>query len=376
MLGEKHPSTLEYSEPVIAVTLIQAGRRSEALQHFQRAMTLYTEALGDAHPEALTMRYNYAATLMTLDRAHDALSYFEQFVAGVEAQRDEAGRDSAETQRAQFSQYLRGYHAFLIALTRTGRTREALGVLERTKARTLLEQMALRSAAAGSGLPEADSLRVLGYASRIGELDTRIVQTANSGEREALKAQRNTASRELAEMKLQFQKKYPRFRQITNVRIATADDAQKLLPTGGVFVSYAFMEGNLLKALTMDAAGAVTYHDLPTMPGIADTVEALRMWSANLAAGAMTDDTGRTIRILHWTDAGSPRWRVVATDQACSAQQARQEQQRAASGAAWLPARYCCLYSRLTARTVFLAARPSLAAKRNIRHSWTISARL
>ncbi len=291
-------------------------------------MTLYAEALGESHPEALTMRYNYAATLMTLNRAQEALPHFEQFVAGVEAQRDEAGRDSAETQRAQFGLFLRGYHAYLIALTRVGRTREALAVLERTKARTLLEQMSLRSAAAGSGLPEAEAKSLLGYTSRIGELDTRIMHTTNAGEREALKAQRNAGSRQLAEMKRQLQKQYPRFQQITDVRIAAADDAKQLLPAGSVFVSYASMEGDLLKALSADTNGTVTYHDLLTLPGIADTIEALRIWSANLAGGEMVDDTGRAIQVLHWTDGDKPRWRVVTEGQACTIQQMRQDQYR------------------------------------------------
>lgn len=325
--GEQHPATLEALNS-LAVALIGAGRHAEALPHFQRAMSLTSEALGDVHPGSLTMQYNYAAALMALGRAHEALPYLEKFMSGAEAQREEAGRDSVETQRAQFGLTLRGYHAYLIALNRSGRTQDALGMLERTKARTLLEQMALRSAAGDSGLPETDARTLLDYGKRIGEMDTRIAQATNSGEREPLKAQRNAASRGLAELKLRLQKTYPRFQQITNVRLATADDAKQLLPPGSVFVSYAFMEGDLLRALSTDATGTVTYHDLATMPGITDTIEALRMWSANLGEGAMVDDTGRTIQIMRWTDGDKPGWRVVTEGRACTAQQLRQDEPR------------------------------------------------
>ena len=88
------------------------------------------------------------------------------------------------------------------------------------------------------------------------------------------------------------------------------------------------MEGDLLKALSTDATGMVTYHDLPTMPGIADTVEALRMWSSNFSAAEMVDDTGRPIQILHWKDGDKSRWRTAIAGQACTAQQMRQDQQR------------------------------------------------
>ena len=272
-------------------------------------MTLYAEALGDDAPRstdhALQLRRDLddigpGATM----RCH----YFEQFVAGVEAQRDEAGRDSAETQRAQFSQYLRGYHAFLdrAHAHRDERARR-LGVARTHQGTDFARADGIAIGRCGER-PSGSRFAAESCwttPARIGELDTRIVQTANSGEREALKAQRNTASRELAEMKLQLQKKYPRFRQITNVRHCHGGGCGSgCCRPMAVFVSYAVMEGDLLKALSTDATGTVTYHDLPTMPGIADTVEALRMWSANLAAGAMTDDTGRTIRILHWTDAG------------------------------------------------------------------------
>ncbi len=333
VLGERHPVSL-IALNNFADALDARGRASEALEHHARALSIRSTGLGEQHPDTLVTLNNYANLLERQGRAADALPFFERYVAGAEAQRDAAGADSAESQRGVLGSYLHGYHNYLTALQKAGRVRDTLAVLERTKARTLLEQMALRSAAAGSGLPDAEAKRLTDYANRIGALDTRIAQTVKEAERDALKAERNIASRELAELKRALQIKYPRFRQITDVQLATADDARTLIAANSVFVSYVVMSGIVVKAITVDASGAVNWFDLASLPGLPDTVEALRMWSANLGVGVMTDDTGRTIQILRWMDGKVARWRVVAAGQACSAQQLQQDQQRGETRAA------------------------------------------
>jgi len=332
ILGEKHPNTL-LSLNNYARVLQELGRVAEALPHDERVLNLSSEMLGERHPSTLLSLNNYAGTLEALGRTAEALPYYERFIAGAEAQRDEAGRDSTESQRGVLGNYLYGYHDYLRALKDTGGVREALGVLERTKARTLLEQMTLRSAATGGGLPEVEARKLIETSNRIGALDTRIAQTAKDAEREALKAERNTASRALAELKRELQGRYPRFRQITEVRLATAEDARNILPANSVFVSYVVMRGNTVKALTLNVSGEVTWFDIAVLPGLGDTVETLRMWTANPGGGVMVDDTGRTIQILRWMEGNTPRWRVIAAGQACSAQQMQLDKQQNASGA-------------------------------------------
>jgi CHAT domain-containing protein len=327
VLGENHPNTLTLLSNY-AGALHALGRTAEALPHGGRLLKLRSELLGEKHPDTLLALINYTIALQALGRRAEALPYYERFIAGAEAQRHEAGRDSAESQRSVLGSYLFGYHYYLITMRDTGRVHEALGLLERTKARTLLEQMALRSAATGSGLPEAEARKLLDYSNRIGALDTRIAQTPQDQEREALKAERNAASRALAELKRALQARHPRFRQITEVRLATAEDARTLLPANGIFVSYVVIRGTFVKALTLNAAGKVAWFDIADLPGLADTVEALRMWTANLAGGVMVDDTGRTIRILRWMEGKTPRWRVIAAGQACSAQQMQRDKQQ------------------------------------------------
>ncbi len=327
VLGERHPNTFGalYN---YAFVLRAQGHAAKALPHYERALRLSIEVLSEKHPNTLTLLQGNAVVLEALGRVAEALPYFERFIVGAEAQRDEAGRDSTESQRGVLGRFIYGYHNYLIALNGAGRVRDTLAVLERTKARTLLEQMALRSAGGGNVVPEADTKKLLDYANRIGALDTRIAQTAKDVEREAFKAQRNTVSRELAEHKRTLQTQYPRFRQVTEVRLAGADDARALIPAEALFVSYVVMRGNSVSALTMDNGGTVNWFDLAALPGLADTVEALRGWTANLGAGVMTDGSGRTFQILHWIEGKTPRWRVVGAGQACTVLQMQQDKRR------------------------------------------------
>lgn len=318
VLGPQHPRTLTALTNYAGV-LHALGRLDDALPVYEQGLHRVTEVLGAHHPQTLTVMNNYATALRLHGRVDDALPLYARFVAGAEAHRDAAGRDSAASQRGVLGRYIHGYHQYLLALHETGHLSELLGALERTKARTLLEQMTLRSAATSSVLPAADATRLRTYADRLGTLDTRLAQATEAPERQALHTERNTASRELAALKQHLQERYPRFRQISEVQLVTSAHARTLIPPEALFISYVVMGRAFIKAITVDHAGAVHWTALANLPGLAESVEALRMWSANLlSATTMADDTGRPIQIVHWREDDLPRWRVVVTGQPCT----------------------------------------------------------
>ncbi len=329
VMGEKHINTFG-AIANYATILADAGRKGEAITYHERAMKARIAELGDTHPDTLSSFSNYALILHEQGRTAESLPYFERFVSGAEQQREHAARDSTESQRSTLASLMYGYHNYLQVLRDAGRLPEAFGILERTKARTLLEQMALRSATSSSGLPEGDAKRLVDLSAHIGALDSQLSQTASPDQRDGLRAERSRASRELDELKRGLQARYPRFHQITDVQLAGASDARALLSAHSVFVSYVVIEDYILRALTVDANGTVRWFDLPGFKDLADTIEALRVWSANLGAGVMMDDGGRTIQILRWQAPGeNPRWRVITVGQACTAEQQQRDQQRA-----------------------------------------------
>lgn len=326
ILGERHPDTL-LTLSNYASTLNGLGRAREALPYCHRVLQLRSEVLGEGHPQTIQSFNAYATTLTELGLGDEALPYFDRYVTGVEALREEAGRESVEQQRITFAQMLVGYHNYLFALNRANRLTEALALSERTKARTLLESMVLTSALDGAGLPQADVERLKSLELRLGVLDGRIKKTERDIEREALKSARDAGGRELSELKRRLRTEYPKYRELVEVHFATVEDAHRL-PSDALFVSYIRTRLGAVAALTLTHSGEIHWHDLPNLVGLEDTVEALRLWSANLDQPEMLDDTGQRVRIVRWDEEQHSRWRAVRESRVCNADELAHERRR------------------------------------------------
>jgi CHAT domain-containing protein len=315
VLGERHPDTL-MSLANYAVVLEFLSRPGEALPYERRALQLRTEVLGERHHDTLQSLNNYASVLDSLGRAREALPYYERYVSGVEFLRADAGREGAATQQSILASYILGYHNYLSALRSAERLPDAFNLSERTKARTLLEEINYKSAAAAADLPKAEAQHLESLQQQIADLDTSISKAAKDSEREALKSERNAASRELGERRARLQKQYPKYRQLTAVQLATVADA-KLLPADSLFISFVVMSEQYVVALTLTRR-EVRWVNVAQLPALADTVEALRLWSANLTQRDIRDDAGQLVRIVRWSEGGAPRWRAVAQGRGCT----------------------------------------------------------
>ncbi|MGA8515039.1 MAG: tetratricopeptide repeat protein, partial [Burkholderiaceae bacterium] len=69
--GEKHPRAL-VARSNFASVLMSQGRATEALPHFERALSHHTEVYGEKDPNTLTMLNNYAMALRDMGRYADA----------------------------------------------------------------------------------------------------------------------------------------------------------------------------------------------------------------------------------------------------------------------------------------------------------------
>ena len=57
---------------------LDLGRVADALPHYERALKLYSEVLGEKHPDTLTSLNNYAIALHALGRTAEALPHYER----------------------------------------------------------------------------------------------------------------------------------------------------------------------------------------------------------------------------------------------------------------------------------------------------------
>lgn len=300
-LGDRHPRTLVAANN-LAFTLQTLGRSADALPRLESVLTLRAEVLGEGHPDFLLSLRDTALTLDSLSRKDDALSHWQRYVEGVEAYRTRAAADSDASRRGVFAQYVDGYLDYALALHRAGRDADAFDLLERTKARTLLEEMAGAAAARSGVLPEDVARTLTDLAHEVQELDRRLPLTADDAERHDLMRERAARTRDLATLRASLSESFPRYRQLTEVALASARDAAAVLDRGAIFLSYAVAADDSPVVGTLDGDGRVAWVALPRLPGLADAVEALHAWVSDPAPGATT--------IYRWTAEGSPRWLV------------------------------------------------------------------
>jgi CHAT domain-containing protein len=310
VFGERHPRMMTILNNLGGM-METLNRPAQALDFYERSLALRSAALGDRHPETLNTLTNYARLLHEHGAPERALPLLRRVLEGAEAQREDAARDGVDSQRGLFAARVPAYHLYLLALRGAGDVHEALAVLERTKARTLLDQMTLRTATQSAGLPPAVRDRLLALTRRIGELDARIAGAARDQDREALKAARGEASRELGALRRELQAGYARFRELTDVRIAGTADARELLPPDAVFVNFVVMHGRDIAAIVLGHE-APLWVDIAAMPELAENADALLAWHGSAEGGDLFDEAGRRLRIAHWREGGRPRWRVLA----------------------------------------------------------------
>jgi CHAT domain-containing protein/tetratricopeptide (TPR) repeat protein len=298
-LGERHPRSLVAANN-LAFTLQTLGRSADALPRLEKVLALRTEVLGEGHPDSLLSLRDTAVALDSLSRRDDAFSHWQRYVDGVEAYRTRAAADSEASRRGVFSQYVDGYLDYARALHRAGRDADAFDLLERTKARTLLEEMAGTAAARAGVLPEDVARALKDLAHEVAELDRRLLQGTDDAERHDLMRERAARTRDLATLRASLAESFPRYRQLTEVAPAGVRDARAVLERDAIFLSYAVAADESVVVATLDAEGRVRWVPLPRMSGLGDAVEALHAW--------LSDPTPGATSVFRWTVEGVPRW--------------------------------------------------------------------
>ncbi|MFN0315708.1 MAG: CHAT domain-containing tetratricopeptide repeat protein, partial [Burkholderiales bacterium] len=322
VLGERHPDTL-ISMNNYGSALEALGHLAETFHYYQKAVRLCIEVLGERHPKTLILLSNQAHFLHENAQYANALPLWEKFVLGAEHLRREAGRESVDTQRSVFAVYVESYRWYARTLQALHRTGEAFAVVEQTKARTLLDQMAATSALRAGVLSEAEARSLEEMSARLSALDGQIGQSAVVLRRETLKGERNALSRALFEEQARLRAANRRYAQLTEVALASVKDAPALIPAKGLFANYMVTHREEVFALTLNAQGEVRWYELGAIPGLEEGIEAQRLW--------LSGERDQYL-IASWEENGSPRWRAVHQHARCdkNAEAQAQAQARAA----------------------------------------------
>jgi TonB family protein len=271
--GERHPDTLT-SMNNLAVTYGALGRTAEQLTLSEKVLRLRTEIQGERHPDTLASMSNLAGAYTSAKRFPDASALSTRYVAGAEAQRSQPGL-SAENRQSVFQVYATGYRFFSIVHGLTGQTPEALRLSELSKARTLLETMAAQRAGRAGALPAAEQDQLDSLNRQTGALDQQIAQARSPEARQNLEATRNDVVRQFQALQTRLRAQYPKYAQLSDVKLVGAVDLPGLVPADAVAVSY-LVSGTDVSAFVVDTAGQPRYVSLAALPNLADAVEILR----------------------------------------------------------------------------------------------------
>lgn len=269
-----HPDTLR-SLHNIASTLDESGDTANAHSAFEEVLRLRLEILGPTHPDTIVSIRGLAGVLYTMGDLPKARERYREVKSAAETVRAQ-GRLPDELQRSLFASLAPAYRMLAFIEAELGNFAGAFDVTELSKARTILEQTAIRTAVRASVLSEAEQLQLVAVETESARLDNQIADIAQDPvQRAVLEARRNEVTETFLRLHGALRVKYPKYEAATEVRIATTADIPMMLPANTAFLQFVNLGPRTL-VLWATGSGEQGMEQLPAMPGLATTIEAYR----------------------------------------------------------------------------------------------------
>ncbi len=269
VLGEKHPDTLTSLNNLAGIYL-SSNRLEKALFLYEKGYRLTKEKLGENHPDTLGSLNNLALIYAKLGKTQEAIKHLETFVKGVEQLR--SGDLSAENRQTFFKKWVSSYFGLSGRYISQSRYQDAFRLAEMSKARTLLDSMALKLAVQQAGLTEPEQTQFQAYSTQRNAFNKLIAETTDLEKRLAFETQKNQVVKQLADFQRVLKDKYPKFKQRVEHKIITATEGAKHIPSDALFISY-LMQGNEVFVFTLDARGELRADDLGEIAGLQQTLK-------------------------------------------------------------------------------------------------------
>ena len=281
----------------LAGTYSALGRTAEQLALNEKVLKLRTEILGERHPNTLTSMNNLALTYRALGRLKDVADLSPRYVAGAEWQRGQPGL-SAENRQSLFQGYASGYRKFSAVHGSLGQVDEGLRLSELGKGRTLLESMTTQRAERSGALPQNEQDALNGLNQQIIAHNQLVADAKNSEAEQSFESARNELVRKYEALQTSLKARYPKYAQLSDVKVIGLADLPGLVPADGVAVSY-IVNGTQVSVWLMDSRGRPRFVNLGEVLNLGDAVEALRRASSYLDGfkSVLTEDGKRVWRL-------------------------------------------------------------------------------
>jgi CHAT domain-containing protein len=252
----------------------QAGAHADAVPRLQRARTLAAVTLG-AHDRAtveIAALFGYAQHAAG-DRA-GARATLTDVVAAVERWRDSGGFTAAR-RAVLFAPWVRAYKELAFTALEQNDAGAAFEQAERSKARVLVESLALRRGETPSILPRDALEKLATLDARVTSLEAQQSRATDPAQRLALGQELAAAVGEAAGQRAALRARYPRYAALAQPRLVSAREGAAELAPGTTFASY-LVHGDRVLAFTLTRAGRLRGYDLGTVKGLNGLVTAYR----------------------------------------------------------------------------------------------------
>ncbi|TGO02683.1 hypothetical protein PN36_20515 [Candidatus Thiomargarita nelsonii] len=272
---EKNVKTIK-ARHHLAEVYLGLGNLSKALPLFKTSYQHFKEVLGKRHPDTLLNMASLASAYTKKGEMNKAIKHFQEYVDNAEKLRN--SHLSAENRQFLFQKWVPDYFTLSSLYMRQSSPEKAFSIAEKTKARTLLQSMAATLAAEQSGLTKEEQAQLQKDEETLAILNDRIGKAQENNrlnEKLTLERDKNQLVKKLNDIHQKLMAKYPKYAQLSKVQIIGAKEGAKYLPKNAVLISYLIDESHIL-ALTLQANGKLTTHDLGEFPNLEKELDTYR----------------------------------------------------------------------------------------------------
>ena len=271
--GPENITTLQ-AEALLGRVESQRDDHAAAVPRLRRAREIAVRTLGAYDPATVEIGAQLGYAQHAAGDRTGARATLTDVVAVVERWR-ETGGFTATRRAVLFAPWVRAYKELAFVALGQGDIASAFDQAERSKARVLVESLALRRGETTAILPREalDALSLLD--ARVTALETEQAGATEPAHRLAVGQALAAAVADAAAQRAALRERYPRYAALTQARLVTAQEGAAELTPGTVFTSYLVHSDRVL-AFVLMRDGRLTGYDLGTVAGLDALVTAYR----------------------------------------------------------------------------------------------------
>lgn len=283
--GRAHRRSMAASLEIARIMRL-SGDLAGAERSLLASLEVYRElGLGES-AEATTVAAELASVLDAIGQHEKARAWRSTIIERAERIWRE-GVFSADDRRAMVAHWLAVYRDQVAGHVAQGEFAAAFSLIERAKARGLLEALTYRHADASSSLTPAEREELERLDARAASLDKALVELAPGGEgRIALRHDRDEVRRQSEALRAVLRVRHPKYAELSEPRIFQAELAHPHLRSGELLLNYLIAADGRVWVAALDQSGLLGVHSLPRIPRPAATLAAYQeLLSAPVRAG-------------------------------------------------------------------------------------------